>query len=110
MGVLDGNVAPVTGGPSGIGRAKRNIALSAREGAKVALTGGRVTEAESVVAEIRRAGGQAVYIQADRAKTACNPDVAKSSHVAVASIAEHIIGQIVRVNRTNRGAIERVIR
>ena len=27
MGLLDGNVALVTGGTSGIGRAKRNIAL-----------------------------------------------------------------------------------
>jgi NAD(P)-dependent dehydrogenase (short-subunit alcohol dehydrogenase family) len=108
MGLVDGNVALVTGGTSGIGRAKRSIALSAREG--VAPTGRQVAKGESVVADIQRAGGQAVYIQAAPAKTACIPDVAKSSRVAAASVAAHIIGQTVRVKCGKRGDIERAIR
>jgi NAD(P)-dependent dehydrogenase (short-subunit alcohol dehydrogenase family) len=65
MGLLDGKVALVTGGTSGIGRA--SALLFAREGAKVALVGRRKTEGESVVAEIHRSGGQAIHIPFDLA-------------------------------------------
>src|SRR5271154_1135497 len=65
MGLLDGKVALVTGGTSGIGRA--SALLFAREGAKVALTGRRKEEGESVVAEIQRSGGQAIFMPADLA-------------------------------------------
>jgi NAD(P)-dependent dehydrogenase (short-subunit alcohol dehydrogenase family) len=63
---LNGKVALVTGGTSGIGKATA-IAF-ARAGAKVVLTGRREKEGAQVVAEIKKLGGDAAFIRADVAK------------------------------------------
>jgi NAD(P)-dependent dehydrogenase (short-subunit alcohol dehydrogenase family) len=60
---FQGKVALVTGGSSGIGRAAA-IAF-AQYGAKVVVAARREEESQAVVAQIRQAGGDAHWINAD---------------------------------------------
>ena len=62
-GILDGKVALVTGGASGIGRA--TALAMAREGARVAVADRTEESAAETVALINAAGGQAIAIGGD---------------------------------------------
>ncbi len=67
-GLVQGKIALVTGGGSGIGRAT-SLAL-AKEGAKVAVADVVVAGGEETVRMITAAGGEATFIKVDVAKAA----------------------------------------
>lgn len=75
MGLLEGKVALVTGGTSGIGAA--SAILFASEGAKVVLTGRREAEGQEIVAQIQATGGSAMFIQADLTDVSTIPEIIK---------------------------------
>jgi NAD(P)-dependent dehydrogenase (short-subunit alcohol dehydrogenase family) len=65
---LLGKVALVTGGTSGIGRA--TAIAYAQHQAKVVVVGRRMDEGEETVRLIQKAGGEAIFVQADVTKEA----------------------------------------
>src|SRR5258705_4468799 len=75
MARLDGTVAMVRGGGSGMGRC--TALMLAREGARVVISGRRKPPLEDVVAEITRAGGQAVAHPGDVSRPADAQELAQ---------------------------------
>ena len=67
-GLLDGKVALITGGSTGIGRATAQI--FAREGAKVAVADVNVEGAKETVQLIKDADGEAIFIKTDVSQAA----------------------------------------
>jgi meso-butanediol dehydrogenase/(S,S)-butanediol dehydrogenase/diacetyl reductase len=63
MAKLEGKVAIITGGTSGIGTASAE--LFATEGAKVVVVGRNQERGQKVVDEIKEKGGEAIFFQAD---------------------------------------------
>ena len=63
MNRLEGKVALVTGASTGLGR--ELVKLYAEEGARVVVCDIRRTEGERTLAEIRDAGGDAIFVEAD---------------------------------------------
>lgn len=64
---LQGKVALITGGGSGIGR--ESARLFAREGARVVVVDVNAEAGQQTVADIRAAGGQATFFRADVTRT-----------------------------------------
>ena len=63
MAMLDGRVGLITGAASGIGRA--TALLAAREGSALVLGDIQAAPGEAVAAEVRAAGGRALFVRTD---------------------------------------------
>jgi NAD(P)-dependent dehydrogenase (short-subunit alcohol dehydrogenase family) len=67
-GELEGKVALVTGGTSGIGR--ETAVIFAKAGAKIVVAGRREQEGQKTVELIRMTGGESLFVKADVSKAA----------------------------------------
>jgi NAD(P)-dependent dehydrogenase (short-subunit alcohol dehydrogenase family) len=77
MGRLDGKVALITGGGSGMGRVAST--LFASEGALVALTDVNDDAGQQAAKEVEAAGGQALFVRADVSNEAQAADMVRAA-------------------------------
>jgi len=75
---MQGKVALITGGTSGIGR--DTAVLFAKHGAKVVITGRREAEGNETIALVKAAGGEGLFVKSDVSKSA---DVETAVHKTV---------------------------
>ena len=78
-GLVEGRVALITGGSSGIGRG--TALVFAREGAKVAIADIQVEQGQETVRLVKEAGGEAVFVK-------CDVSVASEVKAAVEKVVE----------------------
>ena len=90
-GLVEGKVALVTGAGSGIGRA--SALAFAREGARVVVSDVDVTSGEAVAEQIRRAGGEAIFVSCD-----------VTAELEVATLVEAALGAFGRVDCAHNNA------
>ncbi|MFB9860058.1 SDR family NAD(P)-dependent oxidoreductase [Salinicoccus siamensis] len=72
MGRLDDKVAVVIGGTSGLGEATAK--MFSKEGAKVAIVGTNEAHGQSLVTDIEKENGEAIFVQMDITNTASVKD------------------------------------
>ena len=83
-GRLEGKVAVITGGASGIGRA--TAVRFAQEGARIVLADLLEDRAQESLAELRAAGGQVVFVKTDTSSHAENEALADAALAAFGTI------------------------
>ena len=91
---LEGKVALVTGGGSGVGRAA--VEMFAREGARVAACGRNSARVEETIAAVRAAGGEGLAVAAD---VSSDEDCGR----LVAAVVERLGGLDIVVNNAGVG-------
>ena len=84
MGRLEGKVAIITGGNSGIGACSAE--LFAKEGAKVVISARRVEQLEAVAEKIKAAGGEALAVPCDISKKEQCKEVVKKAVEAFGTV------------------------